>query len=322
MFYLTTSLYFISFFLIAYTLVTVLWPERTALREQLGFYEKSWHAAHKTVEAQGSEDAAGFVASARSYLQRLLGGQGAAKYLKSGLEQAGAAMEWSEFILYHLIGMAVFGSLMYFLSGWVTALFAVVAGAAGPIVVLNIMAGKRRATFAALLPDTLTIIAGSLKAGYSLLQAVDMVSKETADPMADEFKRVLADARLGLAVEVSLDKMAARVGNTNFDWMVMAIKIQREVGGNLVEVLTTLAATIRERETVRRQIQVLTAEGRLSALILLCLPGFVAAALYLLNPEYIKLLVDNLAGAVMSVGAILLMLIGAVWLRKIVKIEV
>ncbi len=323
MYFLLLTLFFLSFALIAYTVASILLPHRSALTEQIGFYEQSWQAVHagageEIVEVAG----AGLKIRLKNTVIRALSRRGPLDFLKKGLELSGLAIEWSEFVFYHLLGVALGGALAYWFGGWAAALAVIIIGAWAPVVVLNVLTARRQAVFAAQLPETLTMLAGSLKAGYSLVQAVDMVAKETTPPMAEEFKRVLADARLGLPVEQALDKMAIRIDNTNFDWMVMAIKIQREVGGNLVEVLTTLAETIRERETVARQIKVLTAEGRLSAIILLALPVFVGVSLYLIDPGYMGLLFTNKAGISMLAFSIIMMVIGALWLRKIVKIEV
>ena len=323
MYFILLTLYFLCFGLIAFTVASILWPHRSALTEQIGFYEQSWQAAHAGAGAETVEVAgAGLKARLKNTVIQALNRRGPVDFLKKGLERSGLGIEWSEFAFYHLLGAVLGGALAYWFGSWAAAVVVIFLGAWSPIVVLNVLTARRQATFAAQLPETLTMLAGSLKAGYSLLQAVDMVAKETTPPIVEEFKRVLADARLGLPVELALDKMAARIDNTNLDWMIMAIKIQREVGGNLVEVLTTLAETIRERETVARQIKVLTAEGRLSAIILLALPGFVGIALYLLNPGYMGLLFSNAAGMSMLAFSVIMMIIGAFWLRKIVKIEV
>lgn len=323
MYYLLLTLYFISFGLMAYTVVSILWPQRSALTEQIGFYEQSWQAAH-VAPGNETKEIIGTGPADRLKLAwaRVLGSRESVNYLKGRLEKSGRDIEWSEFAFYHLLSVIIAGALTSWLFGWVAAVVVILFAAWSAGAFLNLLVSMRQSAFSNQLPETLTMLSGSLKAGYSLLQAVDMVSKETTAPMAEEFNRVLTDARLGLPVEEALDKMAARVENTNFEWMIMAIKIQREVGGNLVEVLTTLANTIRERETVARQIKVLTAEGRLSAIILLALPVFVSVAQYILNPSYMTKLFDNTSGLALLASALFLMSIGALWLRKIVKIEV
>jgi tight adherence protein B len=123
-------------------------------------------------------------------------------------------------------------------------------------------------------------------------------------------------------MEDALDTVARRMDSVDFQWVVMAIRIQREVGGNLAEVLTNVAATMRERERLRRQVDVLSAEGRLSAIILGALPLLFVTYLVLVRPEYIGLLVTNPLGIVMIVVGVILLIAGAFWLRKVVTVEV
>lgn len=321
MYYLSLSLFFIGFGLLAEMLVAMLWPKKTALTEQLGFYENSWRQVHGESREELPADA-GLKDRLKDLVVRAVSRGRPVDFIHKRLITAGLTIDWTEFVYYHLVGTVGAGAAAYILAGLPAAAIAVAIGGWLPIGWLDYLTSRRRKLFAAQLPDTLTMLAGSMKAGYSLPQAVDMVAKETVQPMSTEFKKVLADSRLGLPVEQALEKMGLRVANMSFDWMVLAVKIQREVGGNLSEVLATLAKTIRARETVLGQIKVLTAEGRLSALILLCLPVFVTGVLYLLNPGYMGLMFTNLAGIAMMVIAVGLMAVGALWLRRVVKIEV
>jgi tight adherence protein B len=179
---------------------------------------------------------------------------------------------------------------------------------------MRIRIDRRKRAFMEQLPGTLQLLAGSLRAGYGLMQAIDTVVKEADDPTATEFARVLTEARLGMPVEEALEGMAQRLESDDFHWVVMAIGIQREVGGNLAELLTTVAATMRGRATLRRQIRVLSAEGRISA--------WVAFVLQLMNPGYLAELFQRTVGLIMVAVGIALLLAGAMWLRKIVDIEV
>ena len=165
-----------------------------------------------------------------------------------------------------------------------------------PWLYLSYKAGQRRKAFMAALPDTLQLMAGSLSAGYSMPQAVDTVVREGKPPISTEFNRALVETRLGVDLEDALDGIAERMQSVDFAWVVMAIRIQREVGGNLAEVLTTVSATLRERERLRRQVQVLSAEGRLSAWILGLLPVVFALYLVLVRPEYLEPLVTHCFG--------------------------
>ena len=139
----------------------------------------------------------------------------------------------------------------------------------------------------------LGLLAGSLRAGYGLLQGVELVVKEMTPPTSVEFGRVVTEARLGLPVETALEKMARRMGSEDFLWAVSAVSIQREVGGNLAEVLDIVATTIRERDALRRHISGLTSEGRLSAVILSVLPFAVLGAMLIVSAELHRCLVHQ-----------------------------
>ena len=224
------------------------------------------------------------------------------------------------FHLLAVLGAAVAGLIL--LQHPLAVALSAAAATIAPLLILKRLTGKRERMFYAQLPDTLSHLSGALKAGYSFLQAVDMVVEETLPPMSTELSRVITETRLGLPVETALDNMAARMNCMDFNWTVMAVKIQREVGGNLAEILEVLGGTIRERDRVQRQIKVLTAEGRLSAAILFLLPVVVAVLLFLINPGYLSELYTRIAGIALLTLAAGLMVAGGVWLRKVVRIEV
>jgi len=243
--------------------------------------------------------------------------------LSRRLEQAAWPLRNGEFLmLITVLALAVgllVGTLVNVLGG---ILLGVLAGLV-PIGIMNRKRQKRHDRFLAALPDTLQLMAGSLRAGYGVLQAIDTVAKESGPPTSEEFGRVLTEARLGMPVEDALADMAERIENDDFRWVVLAINIQREVGGNLAELLDTVAEVLREREMLRRQIKVLSAEGRLSSYVLIGLPIFLAIYLILVNPDYIATLVTSgLFGWLLVGGAVVLMLIGVIWIRNLIKIEV
>jgi tight adherence protein B len=161
-----------------------------------------------------------------------------------------------------------------------------------------------------------------LRAGHSFLQALDTVAREIAQPAATEFQRVVAEIRLGRSAEDALQALAERVGSADFKWAVLAVNIQREVGGNLAEILDNVSDTLRERAMMRRQVRVLTSEGRLSAWVLTLLPIGIALYLFAMSPEYIGLLFSTTIGYVMLGGAVILLVAGVLWMRKIVNIDV
>jgi tight adherence protein B len=227
-------------------------------------------------------------------------------------------------MLIHVGAALLLGLLLLFATGEqiLPAIVGVAIGVIGPFMFLNIRESRRRNAFLAALPDTLQLIAGSLSAGYSLPQAVDVVVKEGNPAIAGEFNRALVETRLGQSVEDSLEGIATRMRSEDFGWVVMAIRIQRDVGGNLSEVLTTVADTLRDRERIRRQVDVLSAEGRLSAVILGGLPLLFAVYLITVRPDYIKVLWnDNIGITLLILGGVLLT-VGILWLRKVVRVEV
>ncbi len=181
---------------------------------------------------------------------------------------------------------------------------------------------KRFAAFEERLPDTIDLLVRAIRAGHPLTAGLQMVAEESPEPIAGEFRRTFEEQRFGLPLDDSLVALADRVSLVDVRIMTTAIMIQRNVGGNLAEILDTIAYTIRERFKIRRQLRVYTAQGRLSGYILALLPIGVGCVLYLLNPQYIMTLFTDPAGK-MTVGiAVVLQLIGFLWIRKIVNIEI
>ena len=243
--------------------------------------------------------------------------------LDAELEAAGVSLRSGEFVVASVGAALLFGILgAALLRNALLALIVAGVGAAFPTLLLRSALGKRADHLREQLPDVLTIMASSLRAGHSFLQSLDTVAKEIAQPAAGEFQRVVAEIRLGRPAEDALEALAQRVGSPDFMWAVLAVNIQREVGGNLAEILDTVADTLRERAMLRRQIKVLTAEGRLSAWVLALLPVAIGLYMAAVNPSYIGLLVTTTIGLVMLGTAIVLMVLGVLWMRKIVNIDV
>ncbi|KAA1428950.1 type II secretion system F family protein [Nocardioides antri] len=244
--------------------------------------------------------------------------------LATRLTAAGSSFKPSEWLLLH-VGIVVGSGLLGFLvSGGsiILGILFLIPGFLLPRLYLSFMASRRRKAFNSSLPDTLQLLSGSLSAGLSLTQAVDTITREGQEPIASEFKRVLIESRIGVPLEDAFEGVAARFGSKDFSWVVMAIRIQRQVGGNLAELLTTVAATMREREYLRRQVNALAAEGKLSALILSLLPPAVFVFVLFTNGEYIEPLFKETIGIVILVGATLWLSIGVFWMSRMVKVEV
>jgi len=182
--------------------------------------------------------------------------------------------------------------------------------------------GRRRTAFDEQLPNVLQLVAGSLQTGMSLSQALDAVVREDAQPASGEFARALGEARLGVNLDIALDGVADRLNSADLRWVIMTIRIQRETGGNLAEVLRNTVATMRERAYLRRQVRSLSAEGRLSAYVLLALPFVVAGWLLYSNPTYMHPLFSTVFGVLMLVISCVLVVIGALWMRRLINVEV
>lgn len=255
--------------------------------------------------------------------KRFAESRGFSDRLDAELESAGVAVRSGEFVILSSLAFVIGGvlGLAIFRSPILAGVIAAVCGM-GPTMALRMALKKRTVKMREQLPDVLTIMASSLRAGHSFMQALDTVAREIPQPAATEFQRVVAEIRLGRPTDDALEALAVRVGSSDFRWAVLAVNIQREVGGNLAEILDNVADTLRERAMIRRQIQVLTAEGRLSAWVLTGLPIAIAVYMFAVNPDYIGLLFTTTMGLVMLIGALILLVAGVLWMRKIVNIDV
>ncbi|MGK5170731.1 type II secretion system F family protein [Geodermatophilus sp. CPCC 205761] len=263
---------------------------------------------------------AGASAAAGAAVERVLVKRGRIAAGAAALERAGMTMALPDLVL--LVGSAtlVLGALALLLGGPIPAVLATVATPLAARLLVRIRTGRRQAAFADQLDDSLQLMASSLRAGHSLLRAVDSVSAEAAAPMSEEFARIVNETRVGRDLGDALDEVAERMDSDDFRWIAQAIAIHREVGGNLAEVLDTVGHTIRERNAIRRQVKALSAEGKLSAVVLMALPFGVIAFLSVANPEYLSAFTESLAGYAMIGIAAVLLVVGALWLKKTVRI--
>ncbi len=241
------------------------------------------------------------------------------------LERADLPWRAGEWLVLRLLAMviaAIAGGVLWEAQSLIGAALGAVLGFIVPPVILRFLAARRARKFETILPDVMMLVATSLSSGFSLLQALDSVAKDAPEPAAKEFSRALAEARIGSDVSDALDHMAVRLDSPNMRWTTMAIRIQREVGGNLAETLRTTAATLREREMLKRQVKALSAEGRLSAYILVALPiGLFFYSMWT-NYEYVSLLWTRTLGLAMLGAGIVSLIAGIFWMRQVVKIEV
>jgi tight adherence protein B len=262
-----------------------------------------------------------FIKKAVASTARIAQERGLLEKVNKRLEQAALPLRPAEALFFTgvvalvamVIGGILLGILGVFLGGMLFAFL--------PFAITGILAAKRRRAFTSQLPDTLQLLAGSLRAGYSLVQGLDAVAKQVEEPMAGELQRAMSEARLGRPVELALEDIADRMGSEDFDWAVMAIKIQREVGGNLAELLMTVSDTMVQRERLRREVRALTAEGRISAIVLSALPPVMGLAIAVLNPVYMEPLLGTLLGQIALIVAGVMIVVGYLAMNKLTQIE-
>ena len=240
------------------------------------------------------------------------------------LEGAGMNLKPAEWLLIHFGVTVLAGMLGLLLSGGgiIGTLVFLLLGGVGGWLYLGFKRSRRLKAFGMGLADTLQLMSGSLSAGLSLAQSIDTIVREGQEPITTEFKRVIVESRLGVPLEDSLEGVAQRMESRDFDWVVMAIKIQRDVGGNLAELLLTVAGTLREREFLRRHVKALSAEGRLSAYVLGGLPPVFLAYLTFGKGEYVAPLYHTPIGWVMLGVMVVMLGVGFVWMMKVAKVDV
>jgi tight adherence protein B len=321
--YLGIGLAFLAVALFTYALIVLFSKEKTVLSQALQPYADGYVAEEGDDEGAGGMAQTALLQRAVAMTEQFADRQGFLTKLEHKLERADLPLRAGEALFFYGAGVflalialiALTGNL---LGGLVVAgLFALV-----PPAMLSILTTRKKKAFEALLPDTLQLLSSTLRAGYSMMQGVEAVSQEVAEPMGKELRRVVTEARLGRPLEESLDAVAERMDSPDFAWAVMAIRIQREVGGNLSELLLTVAETMTQRERLRRDVNSLTAEGKISAYVLIALPLGLGGFLWSVNPDYIGRLFDVTLGQIMLGAAIVMMISGYAWMMKIIKIEI
>lgn len=249
-------------------------------------------------------------------------GSGFFDWLGAALERTGWPLRPAEAAL-GAAGVAVaaglVGGVVLGLGGFVLG---VLVGGAVPLFVLKRAAGKVAEKADRQLPDVLGSLSSSMRSGHSLRQGIEAVIDNTSDPLGRELSRVLAETKVGRSFDEALEAMAERVGSNDLRWTVRAMIIQSRTGGRLADILEVLSEFMRDREEVRREVKALTADGRISALVLGVLPFGVVGALLMFNPDYLLPMTREPLGLLMLGGALVLMGLAMVWIRKLVQVEV
>ncbi|UJF32834.1 type II secretion system F family protein [Paenibacillus hexagrammi] len=243
--------------------------------------------------------------------------------LKNMLQSAGVPLKPEEYILFQWIAAALGGGLLYLLSG--RFFFLLIGAVVGYLLPKWLVARKERERISKFndgLQDMITTIIGSLRAGFSFTQALKTVMDEASSPIQEEIEMVLREMQYGSSMEDALHELKERMPSEDLDLMIQAILIQRQIGGNLATVLETIVQTIRDRSKIQRQIQTLTAQGRLSGMVIGLLPIVLGVLIYMIEPEYIGALFNHPVGMLMLACGAISGIIGFVFIRKLTTIEV
>ena len=320
--YLIVALVAVGAFGAVFAIANLVTKRRDGLKYALRHYDESYgsggmepddeQSLAKSALLQRAVEVTGNIAQERGFLVRV----------EALLERADLPLRAAEALTFYLGGAIASVIVAFVLTGNLMITVGVVLLALiAPGFVVDFLAKRRKKKFTRLLPDMLQLLAGTLRAGYSIGQGFEAVSGEIDEPMGKELRRAVTEARLGRPLDEALEAVALRMNSEDFGWAVMAIRIQREVGGNLAELLMTVSDTMVQRERLRRDVASLTAEGRMSAIILGMLPPGLGVAMYVMNPEYISKLFSG-TGLFLLGASLVMMLIGFVWMKKTITIEV
>ncbi len=276
-------------------------------------------------EVPGSDSPLKVLVQVRRLLGRTearLARRGLNKRIEHRLRQAGLRLRASEFLALRAVSAVLAGLLALFLTGQPVLLpVCAVLGYWLPQIHVERVVQKRLKKFGEQLPEALTVIANSLRSGYSFLQAVDVAAGELPDPIAAEFRQVVRETQVDIPLEDAMANLLGRVPSPELQLVVTAVLIQRQVGGNLANLLDQVSETLRQRIRFHGEVKALTAQGRMSGWVVSLLPVGLGLFMYMMNPEYIGLLFKDPVGQVMLGGAVLMELAGGLIIRRMVQIE-
>ncbi len=310
----------LSVMLIALGLVLAITSPRSAVIGRLGKATSGEVAVEQTGKKVGLKEDFLWVLG---QLGRVSPRKGRLKEIQLNLIKADVMMRAEEYIgLTLLFGVVIYTVMFLFSGSFIVGFISGLISLTVPGVLVNVKKKRRSRLMTDQLPEALNIISSGLRAGFSFPQALSVVIREMEGPLTSEFSRVLKENRLGKPMDDALHDLMGRIENDDLDMLVTALLIQRQVGGNLAEVLDNISHTIRERVRIKGEIRSLTAEGKLSAIVISIMPVGVALILSILNPEYISLLIEETIGLVLIGVAVIMQIIGFIITWKIVDIDI
>ncbi len=310
--------------LLGFGAFTMLRQRTAAVSERLGRYADVSGAAGKAEAAEAGPRASPIA----DRLNKAMSQRGMGSKIATDLAQADLKMtpaEWLALLFICVVGGGAIGFLLFY-GNWIFVVIAMAIGGGAPLVYLNVAKGRRRSKFNNQLADVINLWVNALRSGYSVLQALDAMAKELPAPASVEFARVVQEVRLGIPMEVAMANLLRRVPSEDLDLVITAVNVQREVGGNLAEILEVIGHTIRERVRIKGDIEVLTAQQMYGGYIIAGLPIALLLMLYVINPLDIGRMVENnpqqpCGWAMLGCGGIMI-ISGFLAIQRIVRIEV
>lgn len=256
---------------------------------------------------------------ARGAIQTRIHSRSGGYLSQARLDAAGLKKQPADYVLIAGIVVVLASTVGFLLGGLVFTVLMCLIAVLALVAFLGVLTARRSAKFDEQVPDALQMLSGGMRAGHSLLRAVDATAQESEAPMTEEMSRIVNETRIGRDLGESLSDVAIRTNSEDFGWIAQAIEIHREVGGDLAEVLDHVGETIRDRNQIRRQVRALSAEGRMSALVLLALPVVMFIALLFINPSYAHTFTSTVPGYLMLAAAAVMLSVGAWWLSRLIK---
>lgn len=255
------------------------------------------------------------------FVGRIFASRSFTKRIEEELSKAGIPLRGEEFIVINILTFFGGAALGLFLRGIGAGFVFGIMGLLSPYLFMKRKKRKRLERINEEIGECLTVMTNSLRAGYSLQQTMDLVSNEMTGPLAWEFKKTIREINFGTPTEKALSNLATYVESEDVDLMITAVLIQRQIGGNLAEILDNISHTIRERIRIKGEIKTLTAQGRVSGWIIGLMPPAVFAILLVINPEYIRVLFASKTGFFITLGGVVSELFGVLVIKRIVNIE-
>lgn len=319
MIYVVSGFFFFSILLLFYgTLKTVTGKEQVI--DKLASYDEDV-LMDRERKFSGAERS-GPIQKIAKVLERLPSSEKKRKRNQMLFRQADVPITYEEMFVIKIMGATSIGFLTFALSRNIVLILLIIGFIwAMPSIIIKSRIKKRIKAFDDQLNEGLVMISNALKAGYSFLQALAVAADETQDPFSKEFKGLLKELSLGIPIEDGLSNLLDRMPSEDLKLIVNAILIQKDIGGNLSEILENIGETIRERQRIKNEINTLTAQGRLSGIIIMAMPAVLGVMIYLFSPEYIMELFNTLIGRFMLVVAVFSQIMGWLFIRKIVNID-